>query len=215
MELYGSRSSVRRKREDQTVIKSVRKYVEGDNARGIHWPLTAKTSELQTKEYANATGTMTYLFIDGYSGHALECPDLYDEIAEVAVSIASRLLKEGNDTVMVINDRHRTECHGRQYRHMGLFLNRLTAFIPDGHLEFYEFLSRESRRFQEGSDLIMVSGPIDPVLAGTIRSLVKRGFRLESYTLDETDNAHEWSEKLRSRHVEVIPLSKAADLALL
>lgn len=215
IELFGSKSLINQKKEDQTAIKSVRKYFEGDSARSIHWPLTAKTSELQMKEFSNASDLKTYLFVDGYSVDAAQNPDRYDEIAEVAVSIAACLLKEGRDTVMVINDRHRTECHGVHYKHMTLFLNKLTAFIPDGQLEFNEFLKREARRFQEGAELIVAAGPISQSLADTLRSLTKRGFVLVCYTIDDTSNAQEWSDKLRSRSLDLIPLKKAAELSLL
>lgn len=226
MELFGNRRSVDNRREDQTSIRSVRQFVEGDSARSIHWPLTAKLSELQIKEYSSASGRKTYLFLDGYKDQVIpeirefagvpdKGPDHFDEVAEVSASIATVLLKEGVDTVMLINDRHRTECHGRKYHHMRYFLDKLTAYVPDGPLTFSEFLNRESRRFQEGAELVVVCGPLDPVLADTFRSLVKRRFRLVCYSLDASSNGAVWSDKLWSRQLEVYPLAKAADLSRL
>jgi hypothetical protein len=98
---------------------------------------------------------------------------------------------------------------------MRYFLNKLTAYVPDGPLTFSEFLNRESRRFQEGAELVVVCGPLDPVLADTFRSLVKRRFRLVCYSLDASSNAAVWSDKLWSRQLEVYPLAKAADLSRL
>ena len=192
VELFGARRSSDQRKEDQTSVKSVRKYHEGDSARSIHWALTAKMAELQVKEYSNASSKKTYVFADGYeSPQIAESPSeakasalRFDGIAEVAASILTGLLREGTETVMLINDRHRTEAHGRQYRHLGLFMDKLIAFLPDGPLAFPEFLSRESRRFQEGAELIVICGPLDPVMQETLRGLVKRHFRVICYSLD-------------------------------
>lgn len=199
VELYGARRSRQQHREDQTSVKSVRKYLEGDSARRIHWALTAKTTELQVKEYANASTRKIYLFVDGYdakrdlsrSGIRTGTEDhwiLFDGLAEIAASLANMLLKDGAETVMLINDRRRTECHGRQYRHLSLFMDRLTAFIPNGPLTLSDFLNRESRRFQEGAELFIVCGPLEPSLMESLRSLIKRRFTVTCFSLDPDKN---------------------------
>jgi len=230
VELFGARRSSDQRKEDQTSVKSVRRYLEGDSARSIHWALTAKMAELQVKEYSNASSKKTYVFADGYespqitsnSSEAKSSALRFDGIAEVAASILTVLLKESTETVMLINDRHRTEAHGRQYRHLSLFMDKLTAFLPDGPLAFPEFLSRESRRFQEGAELIVICGPLDPVMQETLRGLVKRHFRVICYSLDpewKTMDSQEFKAMALSlqavKNLQIFRLSEASDLSKL
>ncbi|SCZ76608.1 DUF58 domain-containing protein [Acidaminobacter hydrogenoformans] len=195
IELFGARRSRDQHKTDKTSVKSVRKYLEGDSARMIHWPLTAKMGEIQVKEYASSSSNKTYVFVDGYlqtekvyesqmPAANKEAALLADGIAEMAASILTALLKDACDTVMVINDRRRTEAHGRNYRHLSSFMEKLTAFIPDGALSFSEFLKRESSRFQDGAELILVCGPLNSEMLETLRGLVKRNFRVFCYSLD-------------------------------
>lgn len=230
VELFGSRRSPDQRKEDQTSVKSVRKYLEGDSARSIHWALTAKMAELQVKEYSNASSKKTYVFADGYESPTITSDPsaakdsalLFDGIAEAAASILTVLLKESTETVMLINDRHRTEAHGRQYRHLSLFMDKLTAFLPDGPLAFPEFLKRESRRFQEGAELIVICGPLDPVMQETLRGLVKRHFRVICYSLDPHLHALD-PEKTESsalslqtvKNLQIFRLSEASELSKL
>jgi uncharacterized protein (DUF58 family) len=237
IELYGARRSRDQRKTDKTSVKSVRKYMDGDSARTIHWPLTAKMGEIQVKEYASASNNKTYVFIDGYLQNnedrepsrgiaSQKTARLEDGIAEVAASILSTLLKEAIDTVMVINDHRRTEAHGRNYRQLASFMDKLTAFTPDSVLSFSEFLKRESSRFQDGAELILVCGPLNNKMLQTLRSLVKRNFRVLCYSLDLEESFEEsngkyaenvrqsWSSVLREPlELNVFRLSEACEVS--
>ncbi len=75
--------------DDFTTISDVRKYVDTDSYKKIHWKLSAKRNELIVKNFQSQTGDRVSLLLDINSANiAVE-----DEMVEMMVSYADSLLK--------------------------------------------------------------------------------------------------------------------------
>ncbi|MEW8979068.1 MAG: DUF58 domain-containing protein [Symbiobacterium sp.] len=78
--------------EDPSDHAEIRRYVPGDNPRHIHWPTTARTGTLMTRQYGLSATTQLVLFLDLHrSVHVDGTASGGAETAETAVEIAASL----------------------------------------------------------------------------------------------------------------------------
>jgi uncharacterized protein (DUF58 family) len=102
---FGEVKTAQRLFEDPARTIGARPYEPGDPYKRLHWKLTAKTGQLQVKEYqpSIALETMIFLNLDAedYSVHLF---DHYSELAvEVAASVGYHLLQQRQSVGMMTN----------------------------------------------------------------------------------------------------------------
>ena len=107
--LEGSRSTPVRTQQTTPLATSIRPYAPGDAFNRIHWPSTARTGEIQVKEFDLEQTADVWLFVDlerrVQSGAG---DDSSVEVAvRVAAAVAERALSE-NRAVGLTDDRGRT-----------------------------------------------------------------------------------------------------------
>ena len=91
---------------ERSEVSGIREYRQGDNLKNIHWKLSGKTEELQTKEYDMNTGKTVYILADLASHYdTFEKDGAYrddinelaaDSVVEAAIALALRETREGN-----------------------------------------------------------------------------------------------------------------------
>lgn len=100
---------------DRSDVNEVKPYQFGDQQKNIHWKLSSKTEELMVKHYAMNSGKTVYIFVDlarhfknQYAGNPTYDDDINeycaDAVIEIALALASRELKAGNNCNMIWYD---------------------------------------------------------------------------------------------------------------
>lgn len=81
---------------------SMREYVTGDDPRLIHWPTTARTGTLMVRENVEVRRPEFTVVVD--TGEAIGTDDDFEEIVDVAASVAIQALRTGLDVVVRTTD---------------------------------------------------------------------------------------------------------------
>ncbi|MFW2335245.1 DUF58 domain-containing protein [Ilumatobacter sp.] len=77
---------------------SMREYVAGDDPRLIHWPTTARTGTLMVREHVEVRRPEFTVVVD--AGVAVGSEDDFEEIVDVAATVAVHALRTGLDVVV-------------------------------------------------------------------------------------------------------------------
>ncbi len=102
----------------------VREYTEEEDARLIHWKLSAKTGAPVLKQYARETGSRITLTVSDAGGS-----DAEERISEAA-SLAKYFIDEGSEVRLSVPGK--TIDYGRGILHLGLILRTLAALGRGG-----------------------------------------------------------------------------------
>jgi len=100
---------------DRSDVNEVKPYQFGDQQKNIHWKLSSKTEELMVKHYAMNSGKTVYIFVDlaRHFKNIYEGTPYYDDdineycadgVIEIALALASRELRAGNNCNMIWYD---------------------------------------------------------------------------------------------------------------
>lgn len=81
---------------------SMREYVAGDDPRLIHWPTTARTGTLMVREHIEVRRPEFTIVVD--TGTAIGTDDDFEEIIDVAATLAVHALRTGLDVVVRTTD---------------------------------------------------------------------------------------------------------------
>jgi uncharacterized protein (DUF58 family) len=106
LQVVSNDSAQRRLTADpQAGFQSLREYVHGDDPRLIHWPTTARTGELMVREFVEVRRPQYTVVLDT-SAHVAS-PDDFEEMVDVAASVACRALGSGYSVVVRVTTRSR------------------------------------------------------------------------------------------------------------
>lgn len=81
---------------------SMREYVSGDDPRMIHWPTTARTGTLMVREHIEVRRPEFTIVVD--SGSEVGTADDFEEMVDVAATLAVHALRTGLDVVVRTTD---------------------------------------------------------------------------------------------------------------
>ena len=85
---------------------SMREYVSGDDPRLIHWPTTARTGQLMVREHVEVRRPEFTIVVD--TAAASGDPESFEEIVDVAATLAVHALRTGLEVVVRTNERSRS-----------------------------------------------------------------------------------------------------------
>lgn len=162
--------------EDYTGIKNIRKYVEGDSVKKIHWKASAKTEEIFIKEYELSANTKVNIFIDGYEGSFIKDSEgnIEEKMIETAASIINYCLKNNLHTSLASMALDKTYVEGRSLNRLEAFLKELIGFSPNGKIPMHEFLVMESKKLSYGSTLVILTTVLNEKVFETLINLKHR-----------------------------------------
>ena len=106
LQVVSNDSAQRRLTADpQAGFQSLREYVHGDDPRLIHWPTTARTGELMVREFVEVRRPQYTVVLDTSADVA--SPEDFEEMVDVAASVACRALGSGYSVVVRVTTRAR------------------------------------------------------------------------------------------------------------
>ena len=88
-----------KKGDDPSQISEIRNYIPGDKLKNIHWKLSAKSDELQVKEFSMPYSEEVLLLVETYVEK--DAPESFDEEIEVLYAFSIHLLNMGRKFKMV------------------------------------------------------------------------------------------------------------------
>ena len=99
-DIYERNLFMQGKNEDNSIIKDIKKYADGDDIKKIHWKLSAKYGELFVKNYECCSGKDIYLFLDMASE---DFCSLKDDLEEKFLSLSASSVKHFLDDNVKVN----------------------------------------------------------------------------------------------------------------
>ena len=82
---------------------SMREYVPGDDPRMIHWPTSARTGTLMVREHVEVRRPEFTVVLD--TATSVGTPEDFEELVDVAASLAIHAIRTGLDVVVRTTDR--------------------------------------------------------------------------------------------------------------
>ena len=185
--LEGSHSSPERTLQTTPLATTVRPWAPGDSFNRIHWKTTARTGEIQVKEFDLEQTADAWIVLDlERSAHAGRGDESTIEAAvRVAAAIADKAISE-NRAVGMTASGHRivtlpADRGGRQ--HLKL-MQLLAAVEPDGTAPLVEVLVGSVARLHRGMTAVVITPSLDPSWVRPLATLRSRGVGSVAITLD-------------------------------
>jgi uncharacterized protein (DUF58 family) len=185
--IEGSHSYPERTLQTTPLAVSVRPWAPGDSFNRIHWKTTARTGEIQVKEFDLEQTADAWIVLDLERGiHAGRGDESTLEAAvRVAAAIADKAIHE-NRAVGVTASGHRTvvlpaDRGGRQHLKI---MQLLAAVEADGTSPLVEVLVGSVGRLRRGMTTVVITPSVDPSWVRPVAGLRSRGIGCVAVTLD-------------------------------
>jgi uncharacterized protein (DUF58 family) len=177
-ELIGQRTAPVNVLEDTSLTMGSREYRWGDSWKHIHWKASARTGQLQAKQYEFSTSLSLLLMLDVYSFCRPESSD--EEAFELAVttvaSLAYQAYREKSPVGFLANSIPGIKIPVHSGRsQLLLILEALARAEAKSALPLKEYLERNRDSLVMGKTLVVVTGGPDPSTLSLVRKLQREG----------------------------------------
>ena len=185
--LEGSRSTPVRTQQTTPLATSIRPYAPGDAFNRIHWPSTARTGEIQVKEFDLEQTADVWLFVD--LERRVQCGSGDDSSVEVAVrvaaAVAERALSENRAVGLTTTGAHIIHLSpDRGPRQRQKILNLLAAVDGDGGTPLVEALVAGLPLLRRGMSAVIVTPAAETAWVRPLATLRPRGIGAQVMFLD-------------------------------
>ena len=185
--LEGSRSTPVRTQQTTPLATSIRPYAPGDAFNRIHWPSTARTGEIQVKEFDLEQTADVWLFVD--LERRVQCGSGDDSSVEVAVrvaaAVAERALSENRSVGLTTTGAHIIHLSpDRGPRQRLKILNLLAAVDGDGSAPLVEALVAGLPLLRRGMSAVIVTPAAETAWVRPLATLRPRGIGAQVVFLD-------------------------------
>jgi uncharacterized protein (DUF58 family) len=209
-----SGGEARHKRTNQTTsnVATVRDYVQGDSLNRIHWPSTARSRRLISKEFELDPTADVWLYLDLFrdvegampwtptppepglfalhsrrrQSSTLELPPVTTEYAIVVTASLARYFLNRNRSVGM-------SCHGRTReflqadrgeRQLNKVLEALAVVEAQGAYPFANLIATDGGRLNRNDTVIAISPDPNPQWALALQQLQRRGVNSVAIVID-------------------------------
>jgi len=186
--LEGTRSLPVRTQQTTPLATTIRPYAPGDAFNRIHWPTTARTGEIQVKEFDLEQTADVWLFVDlQRSVQAGRGDDATVEVAvRAAAAIAERAIAQNRAVAITTNGAHLTNLPpDRGPRQRQKILRLLAAIEGDGTSPLVETLVAGLPALRRGMSAVIITPSVDPTWVRPLSTLRSRGVGCQVIWLDQ------------------------------
>jgi uncharacterized protein (DUF58 family) len=185
--LEGSHSAPERTLQTTPLATTVRPYAPGDSFNRIHWRSTARTGEIQVKEFDLEQTADVWLFVD------LEAPvqggsgdySTVEESLRVAASVAHDAILENRAVGLTTSGHRLVEIPAdRGPRQRFKIMQLLAAVDGDGRTPIGEVLLTGLPKLRRGMTAVIVTPSTDRAWVRTLAGLRSRGVSAVVVALD-------------------------------
>ncbi len=195
--LEGSRSTPVRTQQTTPLATSVRPYAPGDAFNRIHWPSTARTGDIQVKEFDLEQTADVWIVLDLHRQVQLGAGD--DSTVEVGVraaaAIAERAIEENRAVALTTTGSRVTILPpDRGPRQRQKILQLLAAVDGDGGTPLMEALVAGLPLLRRGMSAIVITPSTEPGWVRPLATLRHRGIGCQVVWLDPPSFARRHAE---------------------
>jgi uncharacterized protein (DUF58 family) len=185
--LEGSRSTPVRTQQTTPLATSVRPYAPGDAFNRIHWPSTARTGDIQVKEFDLEQTADVWIVLDLQRATQVGVGD--DATVEVGVrvaaAIAERAIEENRAVALTTTGSRVTVLPpDRGPRQRQKILQLLAAVDGDGATPLAEALVAGLPLLRRGMSAIVITASTEPAWVRPLATLRPRGIGCQVIWLD-------------------------------
>lgn len=181
---FGDEKPLRPLVDDPLRFRGVRPYTPGDPPRHLHWRATARTGELQSKQFEPSSLPSLAMFLDVNTfEHFWEGLD--PERLELAISATASLAAHGIDigrqvglyvnAPMARGERSIRIGPSRHPEQLGRILDALATVIPHTGNRVELLIAEEARRLPWGATVVVVTGRVTEGLENELARLHRSG----------------------------------------
>ncbi len=153
-------------------LHSVREYQSGESLRRVHWPSTARRSQLMVKELEDSPRDEIIVVLDAQAGHGAGTPpdSSFDAQVRAAGSLLWAHARRGRHVrLLVTSGLDGEDLSIRTYEQdWPRALEVLAAAEQTGQRAVEAYLSDQSGRASHARDLALVTGALRPELVETL-----------------------------------------------
>ncbi len=185
--LEGSHASPERTLQTTPLATSVRPYAPGDSMNRIHWRSTARTGEIQVKEFDLEQTADAWIILDLQRGIGGGRGDesTTEAAIRVAAAIADKAIGENRALGMTIGaSRSATLPADRGGRQHQKVMQLLAAVDADGTTPLAETLITMVGRLRRGMTAVVITPSLDPSWVRPLASLRARGVSCVAVIVD-------------------------------
>lgn len=198
--IEGAHAQPERTLQTTPLATTVRPYAPGDSMNRIHWRTTARTGEIQVKEFDLEQTADAWIFMDLDAANEVGPGD--DSTTEVAVraaaSIADKAIGENRAVGLTVSAHRLTVVPAdRGARQRLKILQLLAAVEADGRAPLAEALVTGVNRLRRGMTAIVVTSSQDPSFVRPLATLRSRGIGTVVVLLDQAQFDPETADDAR------------------
>lgn len=204
-------------------VSTIREYNPGDSLNRIHWPSTARYSQLMAKEFESPGGSDVWIAVDLHQdiheGTGLEKTDEY--AVAIAASVARLAITDERRTGLIAyGDREYLLPLGSGAGQMSRVLEMLAWAKTEGTLPLAEVLSANTMRFDRFAALLVVTSSTEIEWVSVLEQLVRRDVSVVVVIVDprsfgrEQSCCNEAAMKLVHTRIPVYIVQKGDSLPL-
>ncbi len=185
--IEGAHAAPERTLQTTPLATTVRPYAPGDSMNRIHWRTTARTGEIQVKEFELEQTADAWLFLDLDAAVAAGQGDesTTEVMVRAAASIAEKAIGENRAVGMTVNAHRLTMLPpDRGARQRLKILQLLAAVEADGTTPIQEALATGMGRLRRGMTAIVLTPTLDPAFVRPLAALKGRGIATVIVSLD-------------------------------
>lgn len=181
---FGDEKPVQPLLEDPLRFSGVRPYAPGDAPRRIHWRASARTGDLQSKQYERTATPTLALFLDVNTferfWEGLD-PDRLERAISATASLAAHGLEAKRQVGLYANapraggEQFIRITPGRHPAQLGRILQALAMLIPFTGHRIEALIAAEARRIPWGATIVVVTGYVTRGLEERLAALHRVG----------------------------------------
>jgi uncharacterized protein (DUF58 family) len=168
-----------------------REYRQGDSLRYIHWPSTARHSQMIVKEFEIRAATEVTLLLDLHKDSDIGAgkETTLEYAVKIAASIAQYALQRGHAVQLACYGKREHVIPGsRGLNHLAALLEELARVQADGAVRFPQTIRRAADLMRDGGTAVLICcqqsiGSAD--MLSSINLLMAKRTRLLSVVIDE------------------------------
>ncbi|HAN93969.1 MAG: DUF58 domain-containing protein [Limnochordia bacterium] len=200
---FGSIKALQRINPDPTRLAGARPYQMGDPLRAIHWPATARTQQLQVKQFDHTVTVNCLLLLNFYQGD-YQVGKFFaatERAVTTAASLAAHIIQRGEacglvanavlseylpDQGGIVHGSGQIQLRPRQgAQQLSELLAVLAGVQPQDHLDFFTLLEG-SREYLKGASILLWIVPVDtPKVLAAAGGFLRQGQRVFIFAVEK------------------------------
>lgn len=210
---------VSRATEDTASPSDVRKWLDGDALKKVHWKLSMRKREILVRTYEEASRPDTLLIPDFTEISAMrdQALSIEDCVCESCAAIAKAQLEAGYPVRMPMICKRPSEIAGQSSADFSKFSDALMRVRFDCPYDYERVLALMTARLQRTGGAVLVTPRLTTRIADTAARIVRAGVRARVVWVTDTrlEQSLEMSERMKMEGVlveRVNPWSEAGKI---